>query len=742
MAQNPEDAFDTEEGALGGGGSGGSSPAASTSGPTPHRTPVSDLTALQAISDGRTGEVVLVISNNTLYSLNTDLTSAPTGSVPSQSGGFWVPVGTVGPTGPPGPPGAPTGETGERGPTGPQGVGLVGPTGVTGDVGPTGPRGFRGLAGSTGNSGTTGPTGVSVTGPTGSTGSTGVTGTTGNPGPMGPPGQIGNTGAGETGATGPTGSQGLQGSTGFTGPPGPPGATNGSTGPTGPTGPTGSTGPTGPTGLQGVTGEKGATDGATGATGPTGNDGNTGPQGPVGSIGPTGETGAKGETGPIGPQGNTGEAPPNIVLTDGSTPILSTQEIQDGIGIGTPIVSSNQAINSLKTSTSSLAVFRVSKPGSNSILELRSQDGSEIFRFSKNSTKWSLRNDETDNFRIDNPGGSAIFQIEPGITQKAIHIESTGEVGIGTSNPVTKLDVNGGITSRGNLVVQNNSGAPETTSTIKIDSGLSNVQNSDLALSDRGTNNWTLRKNVFNDFVLVDNVNGLFPLVVVKGAATNTIRVAANSTVGIGTDTPTAKLEVIGSFKATSAEIGGNLSSSGFFATNITALNILTLTAGTISDGASKNINIFESVVPSGAVLPFASNTVPNGWILCDGQAISRAGFSGLFSAIGTTYGAGDGITTFNVPDLRSRVPVGKLTGDSDFNALNDQGGEKTHTLTEQEMPSHTHDIQTNTSNFNGSFTLTGFNVQGPNTQTLAAGGDQPHNNLQPFIVLNYIIKT
>jgi microcystin-dependent protein len=65
-------------------------------------------------------------------------------------------------------------------------------------------------------------------------------------------------------------------------------------------------------------------------------------------------------------------------------------------------------------------------------------------------------------------------------------------------------------------------------------------------------------------------------------------------------------------------------------------------------------------LAPAGVLLPFAGSTAPTGWLLCAGQAISRATYAGLFAVIGTAYGAGDGTTTFNVPDLRGRIPAGK----------------------------------------------------------------------------------
>lgn len=94
---------------------------------------------------------------------------------------------------------------------------------------------------------------------------------------------------------------------------------------------------------------------------------------------------------------------------------------------------------------------------------------------------------------------------------------------------------------------------------------------------------------------------------------------------------------------------------------------------------------------PTGAVTQFAGSAAPTGWLLCDGTAVSRATYADLFAAIGTTYGAGNGSTTFNLPNLKGRVPVGRDSADTSFDVLGETGGAKTHTLTVTEMPSHTH---------------------------------------------------
>ena len=147
---------------------------------------------------------------------------------------------------------------------------------------------------------------------------------------------------------------------------------------------------------------------------------------------------------------------------------------------------------------------------------------------------------------------------------------------------------------------------------------------------------------------------------------------------------------------------------------------------------------------PIGVILPHASSTIPTGYLECNGQLVSRTDYSELFEMIGTTYGEGDGSTTFALPNLCGRVPVGKDTEDTDFDTLGKIGGEKTHKLTVNEMPSHNHAIGVVLSGSKGG----DGNLVGGNDRTGTAkdvidsiGGSQPHNNLQPYIVTNYIIK-
>lgn len=161
-----------------------------------------------------------------------------------------------------------------------------------------------------------------------------------------------------------------------------------------------------------------------------------------------------------------------------------------------------------------------------------------------------------------------------------------------------------------------------------------------------------------------------------------------------------------------------------------------------------------QIVIPgaySGKIEPCVLATAPAGWLLCAGQAVSRTRYAALFAAIGTTFGAGDGSTTFNLPDLRGRAFAGlDNMGGSSANVVTDPSadslggtmGAETHTLTEDEMPAHTHWVAAGPSGSNsGSIGYgNGTTPSGRNAST--RGGDQAHNNMPPTLFGNWIIKT
>lgn len=195
------------------------------------------------------------------------------------------------------------------------------------------------------------------------------------------------------------------------------------------------------------------------------------------------------------------------------------------------------------------------------------------------------------------------------------------------------------------------------------------------------------------------------------------------------------------------------------------------------TDGATVSQLTGISGVPVGAIMDWPSATAPTGWLVCAGQTLSRTDYSDLFAIVGTTFGAPSG-STFQLPDLRGRVAAG-LDVDSggyadrlttpNSRTIGASGGAQTVTLTEAQMPAHTHEVTGSTNTAGGHVhnvvrrlqtgganecvlieTGTGTMIQaagaGDHSHTISvdaadAGGGQSHTNVQPTIILNKIIK-
>ena len=151
-------------------------------------------------------------------------------------------------------------------------------------------------------------------------------------------------------------------------------------------------------------------------------------------------------------------------------------------------------------------------------------------------------------------------------------------------------------------------------------------------------------------------------------------------------------------------------------------------------------------------------NYAPQGWMFCDGSLLPISQYQPLFSLLGTTYG-GDGITTFGLPDLRSRVPVGATLSGRGSQLTRYQmgeiGGSETVALTSLQMPAHNHLMMTNDSSETQNTSASHYLGGGGRTPTYAAqvgtttlapnsistaGGSQPHDNRQPYMGMNWII--
>lgn len=158
------------------------------------------------------------------------------------------------------------------------------------------------------------------------------------------------------------------------------------------------------------------------------------------------------------------------------------------------------------------------------------------------------------------------------------------------------------------------------------------------------------------------------------------------------------------------------------------------------SDG-SASLAFHREIVPSGDLIfsasPLAESTSR---MLCNGRAIDRTTYAALFAAIGTTYGAGDGSTTFNIPDFQARFPVGVGTSNDADGVTNgtyelgDTGGEKSHSLTSAENGPHTHNLNISTAGGVGVGIVTNALLPALQPMALSSGSGTAHENRPPYL--------
>jgi microcystin-dependent protein len=204
-------------------------------------------------------------------------------------------------------------------------------------------------------------------------------------------------------------------------------------------------------------------------------------------------------------------------------------------------------------------------------------------------------------------------------------------------------------------------------------------------------------------------------------------------------------------FKANTANTGScTLNVNGLGAKAIKNIRDKDLDTGSILSGQMVSVmyngtnfimvSTPSNVNPVGTINIFSGSSAPGGWLICDGSEISRTTYADLFSVIGTAYGVGNGSSTFNIPNLKGKIPVGYNSSETEFNTIGKTGGAKTHILTATELPANfIRDRATQEAgNFSGIYDSlpAGYWKHGHNT-----GGGQAHNNIQPYITMNYIIK-
>jgi len=325
----------------------------------------------------------------------------------------------------------------------------------------------------------------------------------------------------------------------------------------------------------------------------------------------------------------------------------------------------------------------------------------------------------------------------------------------------------GGSHSTINVLIPNNSKSYVVRNSVSYASA-----GADVILKVAGNTGVTIRPTE-NQFVITNgtSVFNVAPTEFSSLTIGGTLDISGNTSIG-GTLNTTGKAEFEDDVSVSGAlVIGGSATFSSTVTiegANLQAANAKVCASAFHGDGSNLTGIV---AMPTGAVVPFGGSSAPTGFLLCAGQAVSRSTYSALFSVISTTYGAGDGSSTFNLPDLRGRVVAGqddmggssadRLTGQTggvDGDTLAATGGAETHVLTTAQLATHTHGATksyiSDTGSGNTRFSLVteqtdrqnsfpGYQTTTGDTNNIISttGSGSAHNNVQPTIILNYIIK-
>lgn len=236
---------------------------------------------------------------------------------------------------------------------------------------------------------------------------------------------------------------------------------------------------------------------------------------------------------------------------------------------------------------------------------------------------------------------------------------------------------------------------------------------------------------------------------------------AVRATIGAGSGSGTVTSVATGS-----GLTGGTITSTGTISLDINGTTVLTAPTQddaviVYDDSAAANRKVLlryihnlirDSITPAGMIVAYGGSSVPSAYLECDGSAVSRTTYANLFTAIGTTWGTGDGSTTFNVPDLRGRTLIGVGTGSGlTARSLADSGGAETVTLAASEIPAHKHQIKspngstmytTGGGASNNVLSVVSAAISGSNHETENnSGGGSAHNNMQPYKAVKWLIK-
>lgn len=581
---------------------------------------------------------------------------------------------------------------------------------------------------------------------------------------------------GDTGSQGPKGDKGDKGDTGAQGPKGDTGS-QGATGPQGETGPKGDTGEPGPgissiekTSTSGLVdtytitygdGETATFDVTNGEDGEQGPQGATGPQGPKGDTGAKGDTGSKGDTGATGPQGIQGVKGDSG--TDGVSPIITTSKTgktttltivdadgtktatildgADGQGSGdmltsvydtnhSGVVDNAEAVNghTVGVDVPSNAVFTDTTYTAGTGIDITNN----VISSTQSSAEWGnitgTLSDQTD--LASALGNKADTNSLP--TKLSELTNDTGYItGYTETDPIFNASVAKTITSS-DITNWNNKSTFSGSYNDLTDKPTIPTKVSELT-NDSGytTNTGTITKVQANGTDVASSGTANIPAATTSSYGVTTL---SNSTSSVSTTVAATSKAVSDTY----------MYASGKQDSLISGTNIKTINGNSLL--GSGDLKMGGDTLPIGSIVPYSGSTIPTNYLLADGSAVSRTAYSELFEVIGTTYGSGDGSTTFNLPNIKGKVPVGLDSNDTDFDTLGETGGEKTHTLTVDEIPNHNHTVGLVG---RGSTTASGLNWQYGNTYGTYSGseiagrtgGGQAHNIMQPYIVQNYIIK-
>ncbi len=291
-----------------------------------------------------------------------------------------------------------------------------------------------------------------------------------------------------------------------------------------------------------------------------------------------------------------------------------------------------------------------------------------------------------DNYKPIHCGGLVVETDTSNVTPTVCNVSVNGQISLTTtSNTSDSISVttSGGMTTNAvgkvSLTTTSNasdsisiitSGGMTTSATGKVSLTTTSNASDSISVTTSGaittsTVNGISMTNTGNTTALSVNQQGSADIVNFKDNDSSALIVKDGGTVGINTSSPssTYKLDVNGK-----SNVSDGVYQAGFL------------------------------LVPPGAIMPYAASTAPGGWLICDGSAVSRTTYSALFALVGSQYGNGDGVNTFNLPNMKGRMIVGYNSTDANFDSLGEAGGSKTATLTTNELPAHTHTGTTDSS--------------------------------------------